>query len=126
MAHITAEDFKGLLETKPLEGIAEEYVFGGEPYCFRNSPADYVLMRELLAKGIGLTKDAITMVGSGKTGFSLDPKNPFLPYTPERDIDVVVVDSELFDAFWSNLISWSYPLQGSVPPNDWKWFSTHK
>ena len=126
MTFITADDFKGLLRTENLDGIADDYVLGGEAYCFRKNPQDYKLMRELLAKEIGLTEDSITMVGSGKVGFSLDPKNTFIAYTPTRDIDVVIVDAQLFDTFWSNLIAWSYPLQGSLAPNDWKWFSTHK
>jgi len=126
MPYLTIDEFKILLRSSSLEEITQRHIFDGEAFCFRANPKDYQLMRNLLAKSIRLSAEACTIVGSGKTGFSLDPKNPFIPFSTARDIDVVVVDSGLFDAFWSYLISWSYPLGRYVPPNDYRWLSTHK
>jgi hypothetical protein len=74
----------------------------------------------------GLSVDRFTIVGSGKVGFSLDPKNPFIPLRRQSDIDVVIVDAELFDGFWYSLLSWGYPLQGRMGSIDKDWWYAHK
>lgn len=127
MTYPTPDQFKSLLQqTESLTQVNKQYVFEGEAFCFRKQPQDYQVMRELLAEGIGLNPEDFTIVGSGKIGFSLDPKNPFTPYTVDKDIDVVVTSAPLFDRFWSNLIMWGYPLLGQMPTLDRNWFSTHK
>jgi hypothetical protein len=126
MSHLSIPEFKALLRSSPLEQVTQSYVFGGLPYYFRTNPEDYDLMRTLLAKGLGLSAERFTVVGSGKTGFSLDPKNPFLPCHAKSDIDVVIVDAEMFDKFWYNLLAWAYPLQGRMGTHDKDWWYTHK
>lgn len=126
MAHLSAGEFKELLLTRSLEELTQTHVFGGLPYYFRAKPGDYDLMRDLLAKGLGLSAERFTVVGSGKTGFSLDPKNPFIPCHPKSDIDVVIVDAEMFDKFWFSLLAWGYPLQGRMSTHDKDWWFAHK
>lgn len=126
MAHLSAEEFKELLLARSLEELTETYVFGGLPYYFRSDPQDFDLMRRLLAQSLGLSLDCFDVVGSGKTGFSLDPKNPFIPFHSRSDIDVLIVDAQMFDRYWYSLLAWAYPLQGRMGTNDKEWWYAHK
>lgn len=126
MAHLSAKEFKELLLARSLEELTETYVFGGLPYYFRSDPQDFDLMRRLLAQSLGLSSNCFDVVGSGKTGFSLDPKNPFIPFHPKSDIDVLIVDAQMFDRYWYSLLAWAYPTQGRMGTNDKEWWYAHK
>lgn len=126
MPNISVDEFKALLRATPLEDVARDNVFGGTPYYFRSAHSDYDLLRRLLAEGLSLSEESMTIVGSAKTGFSLDPKNPFIPLHSESDIDVLIVDAEMFDEFWYSLLEWAYPLQGKMGLNDRDWWYAHK
>lgn len=107
---VTAEELRTLIFTTPVEQLVDQHVFAGVPHVFRDVPSDHQLLLEDLASSLELPTEAITIVGSAKTGFSMDPEAFGTPFHDESDIDVVVVDSGRFDRLWFALVGWEYRL----------------
>src|SRR3954468_14888324 len=96
----TADEFKDLLFSRPLTKLVDDRIFSGVPFAFRRRIASEVLLRELLSNSLGVTAADITVVGSGRVGFSLKPTTFGRKYSSRSDIDVVVVSAALFDTVW--------------------------
>ncbi|HEX7139794.1 MAG TPA: hypothetical protein VF219_18220 [Vicinamibacterales bacterium] len=107
---ITAEELRELIFTRPAEQLVDEHVFGGDPHVFRDAPSDYQLLLTDLASSLRITAAAISVVGSAKTGFSMDPEAFGTPFHDESDVDVVVIDPDRFDRLWCTLIGWEFRL----------------
>jgi hypothetical protein len=45
-------------------------------------------------------------------GFSLNPDNFPRTFSENSDIDVLIVDYEIFDKMWTTLLKWQYPRKG--------------
>jgi hypothetical protein len=109
MPHLTVNEFKAMLIDTPLNQVVEEHILGGETYAFRKRP---ILMNEIqrhLTARLPVTAENIIIVGSAKTGFSLNPDAYFNPFTDDSDIDVAIIDESLFDEIWFTLLNWHYP-----------------
>lgn len=110
------------LREKPLEWVAEHYIFEGTPYVFSDQPK---LMEELtnhLSNELDLKSENIRIIGSAKVGFSLNPDNFPRRFSDTSDIDVLVVDEILFDKIWTNVLKWHYPRRLSgLSGNDRDW-----
>lgn len=107
---VTADELRTLIFSTPAEELVDLHVFGGEPHVFREQPGDYQLLLADLASSLGIPADAFTIVGSAKTGFSMDPEAFGTPFHDESDIDVVVVDPGRFDRLWYTLVGWEFRL----------------
>jgi len=69
----------------------------------------------------------IVIVGSAKTGFSLDPGSFPRPFGVGSDVDVVVVDEALFDAYWGICLRYYYPRRTvRLPKPDYDWLQQRK
>lgn len=112
MPYPTVDQFKELLLTKPLENIVAEYVFSGIPFVFRNQPNHLDALRQHLSEALRLTPKDILVVGSARIGFSLNPDRFPRQFLASSDIDVLVVDSRLFDKIWTTVLKWHYPRKG--------------
>lgn len=104
-----SEDFKSIILTTPLDSVVHQYLFQGLPYVFRDKPASLDLLIKHLSSSIKLTEENIRVVGSAKMGFSLNPDNFPRGFSDTSDIDVIVVNEELFDRIWMTLLEWQYP-----------------
>jgi hypothetical protein len=98
------------MDQRPPEGLVEEYVILGEPYVFRDSPADYRVLLADLSESLSVATTNITIVGSAKVGFSMNPFAFGRPFRDESDVDVVVVDAERFDRIWFTLLQWDFQV----------------
>src|SRR5216684_189985 len=107
---VTADELRQLIFTSSTEDLVDEHVLAGEPHVFRGKPTDYQLLLDDLSSSLGIKSDAITIVGSAKTGFSMDPEAFGTPFHDESDVDVVVVDTSRFDRLWYALVAWEYRL----------------
>jgi hypothetical protein len=107
---VTVEELRGLISSRPTDEVVDVHVFGGDAYVFRETPADYQLLLTDLGTSLRLNPAAITIVGSAKLGFSMDPEAFGTPFREESDVDVVVVDPDRFDRIWYALIAWEYGL----------------
>lgn len=102
-------DFKQLLATESHEVLVREHVFGGDPFAFDAWPYGWILLRKHLADALRVVDSDITLVGSGKLGFSLSPDTFGRQFSDESDVDVIVVSADRFDAAWRALLEWHFP-----------------
>lgn len=114
-------EFEAALRTRPLNEIVDTYVFCGEPFAFHNQPAALATLRRHLSKELALVETNVVIVGSAQVGFSLSPDSFFTPFSPDSDIDVLVVDEKLFDTIWSAMLRWHYPRRRWLDHSDWNW-----
>jgi hypothetical protein len=92
-----------------LDSLVREYLFEGVPFVFKYHPADYDLLRRHLSDQLHLQTSSITIVGSGRLGYSLNPSHPGQPILDTSDIDILIADEKLFDQFWQLMLKWRYP-----------------
>ena len=104
MPYPTKEEFARIVLSRDSEQIIDEYLFSGLPYAYRSNADDYSTLLTHLETSLEVDQQHITVVGSGRIGFSLDPDRFGIPFRESSDIDVVVVSSELFDRVWIDLL----------------------
>ncbi len=124
MTFITVTEFEALLVETQLSTIVQEHVFDGQPYAFRGKPNHMSSLRSHVCAALGSTDpENVVVVGSGRTGFSLDPNNFGRRFNSHSDIDVLVVDDILFDMVWKSLLDWNHPLRHrrQVPGPEGEW-----
>jgi hypothetical protein len=100
----TKDDFASLLRERSLQEVLDTYFLRGTPFVFRESEAAYDLLKEVLAQSLKITKDSVTMIGSGRVGFSLDPDRFGVPFSDKSDLDIVVVSESMFDGAWLDML----------------------
>ena len=99
------QEFEELLNTRDLDWIIDTHLFDGVPFCFEDNLRTYNQMLRAIAKGLGIPKDDICIVGSGRIGFSLSPLKYGEKFNRRSDLDIVVVSPELFDPSWFNILA---------------------
>jgi hypothetical protein len=109
MAYLTVEQFREALVSGSLAAIAQQYIFTGVPYVFRDEPASNSLLTGHVCHELRVAQANVVVVGSAKTGFSLNPNNFPRGFSDTSDIDVIVVSEQLFDKVWMTLLEWQYP-----------------
>ncbi len=77
----------------------------GIPFAFKTRPGTYEALRIWVARRLNVQAKQITVVGSGRQGYSLSPdQNVGRPFGPHSDLDMTVISSSLFqhlrEAFW--------------------------
>lgn len=120
-------EFRKLLAEVAADEIVRTQIFEGVPFAFAKNPDHYRILREKLAQDLKLTVDKIRVVGSGKTGFSLAPDTFGRQFSDESDIDVMIVDENLFDTIWHTSLGWHYRRRNSlVNSSDKNWAGERK
>ena len=97
------QDFYDYLSSHSVEDVIQKYYFYGTPFVFRDDVNKYFELRKDIAKHFEIDPSDIFMVGSSKLGFSLAPDKDYREWTEESDIDIAIVDADLFDRFWKEL-----------------------
>jgi hypothetical protein len=109
-----------------LAGLVTQHLFSGVPFVFRGNPAHYDILRGHLASTLNVPEASITVVGSGRLGYSLNPLHPGDPIRDTSDIDVIIADARLFDRIWEMLLRWRYPWRlAEWPPAEHDWVTGH-
>jgi hypothetical protein len=119
---IDAREFEDLIFSNPLAQLVEEHILQGAPYVFRGDVDALHLLRSHLVTELGVRPENVLVVGSARTGFSLNPANYPRPFSGESDIDVAVVDQFIFDEAWHTLLKWNYPrrlVKLGKPDGEW-------
>ncbi|OFZ98688.1 MAG: hypothetical protein A3H35_08035 [Betaproteobacteria bacterium RIFCSPLOWO2_02_FULL_62_17] len=85
--------------------ISRLWLSEGIPFAFMTRPSIYEALRIWLARRLDVQAKEITIIGSGRQGYSLSPdKNVGQAFGPHSDLDVTVVSSRMYqslaDAFW--------------------------
>lgn len=125
MPYPSKEEFANLLDSQDHHKIIEDLLTSGVPFAFEKSPADYETLLTTLGTALSIGKESMTVVGSGRIGFSLSPEKYGVPFSPQSDLDIVVVSPDLFDRAWFDLLRLGgkyFGLEKTVK----SWVDTHK
>lgn len=104
MAYPSKEAFLLLLRERDHIAIIDEYLLAGVPFAFADAEDSYNLLLDTLSAKLAVERGSITMVGSGRIGFSLSPDNFGTPFSASSDLDMAVVNAELFDRAWFDML----------------------
>lgn len=77
--------------------IVRLYFTEGIPYAFINNPVLFEKIRVWLGKHIEVNPKTISLTGSGRIGYTLNPnKEQGKKFSNSSDLDFIIVDKELF------------------------------
>ena len=87
--------------------LARLWISEGIPFAFRRCPGLYEEVRDSLAKRLELDAKQISVVGSGRLGYSLAPKKWGEPYRAmSSDLDLFAVSGGLFERLREDFERW--------------------
>jgi hypothetical protein len=98
--------------------ISRLWLSEGIPFAFKAKPAVYEALRIWLACRLGVQAKEITVIGSGRQGFSLgSDQSVGRPFGPHSDLDMTAVAPELFQRLSDAFVRWEQDYeQGIVHP----------
>ncbi len=103
--HCTYPEFLELIKTQPIKSIVRKHILDGIPYLYRNDYSQYFHLKEILSEKLGVHTQDLAIVGSARTGFSLNPYHIGRAFSDKSDVDIVVVSDKLFDMGWMDLLN---------------------
>jgi hypothetical protein len=77
-------------------GILRLWMTEGIPYAFKDLPLLYEETREFIARDLRVNSKEITIVGSGRIGYSLKKKVWGKTFSANSDLDFTIVSNDLF------------------------------
>ncbi len=90
-----------------LESFLRLWVSEGIPYAFRDVPMLYESVRKWLGGELGIHPKLITLIGSGRIGFSLAPNPEFgRRFSSASDLDFAIIDEPLFLRLAGEFLRW--------------------
>jgi hypothetical protein len=95
--------FKKLLLEELPEQFIEDQLFDRVPYVFGDDRTGFIKWKRELGKRIDVDPACIAIVGSGATGFSMNPHKNFKPFDDDSDVDVAIISSLHFSIGWRYL-----------------------
>lgn len=108
---VSVEEFKARVRANQLEALLDEVLLADE--ASHVSPQNILKIKSALSAKYSVAAERIfvRVVGSAKLGFSMVEKRTiggqilqrYRPFSPESDVDVVVINSEIFDLIWNDL-----------------------
>jgi hypothetical protein len=111
MKIIPKEELSGLIDIAKgdddLLAIVRKYIFHGIPYIFNDNQDAYYEFRNRIAKQFNINFGDVFVVGSAKLGYSYHKGTDF---TLDSDIDVVIVNTDLFTEFHKTICEYQYKL----------------
>lgn len=110
---MTPQQFRTLLGQKTNIELLDPCLHDDSPpFVFEGHDGSWDAFRDELVDQLEIQRDNIRIVGSGRLGFSLRPGTNLKLFDDRSDIDVVIVDSDLFDQIWLALLRAVYPNHG--------------
>ena len=104
-----ARDFKNRLieaqTNEAIDSLVDSLLFQGVPTIFENQQESFNRFRTVVAKDLGVSRTDVTVVGSARTGFSLNPQRFLGEFNSYSDIDVLIVSDYLFDQSWMDILT---------------------
>ena len=108
-ANITIDEIKKefiyflLDDHNSVDRIMNKYLLFGIPYIYKNDEELYFDLKEEISNHFNIQQTQIFVVGSAKLGFSIAPTKRFKMFDDDSDIDIAIIDSDLFDQFWKDV-----------------------
>ena len=81
------------------------------PYVFEPEPPRWDAFRHEITSQLPVANADIQVIGSARLGFSMKPHANLKPFNSNSDIDVVIVNADLFDWLWYALLEVAYPTE---------------
>src|SRR5580658_4964024 len=98
---MTADEFRALLASRSDSDLLGPCLHDEDaPYLFETHPAAWSGFRASIVEALGVSARDIRIVGSARFGFSLKPGQNFRGFRDTSDVDVVIVNADLFDQLW--------------------------
>ena len=101
-----------------IDRLVQKYLIFGTPYIFKDDEEKYYVLKEIVSKSLSVSISCITVVGSCKLGFSLKPTKLWEHISEESDIDIALINPELFDTFWKEFYEINSKLQSRTEEQD--------
>lgn len=103
---MTVDEFKTELATYDVESIYNRHLLAGDVWFLHNLYGDkwhekYDELRLFISDKLSVHFNDISIAGSAKFGFSINPKKDFKSFDYNSDIDIIVVSQKLFYRFWN-------------------------
>ena len=87
-------------------GIIRLWITEGIPYAFKDEPLLYEEIREFIARGVNVHPKEVTLVGSGRIGYSLKKKVWSKTFTLSSDLDFTIISNKLFSRIVGDFQKW--------------------
>ncbi|GAB2866299.1 hypothetical protein GCM10027277_38930 [Pseudoduganella ginsengisoli] len=114
--HPDAEIFKSIVMNSSLrerETLVRLWLTEGIPYAFKSSAATYDEMRRWLAARLRVHSKDVTLVGSARIGFSMKPTVFGRAFGKTSDLDLTIVNQDLFNACQADAEKFSFDFSES-------------
>lgn len=99
------KEFRRDLNTLSSKGVFRRHI------VLRNSAIlsddQYFDLKESISTKYKVNFTDVLMVGSAKLGFSIKPSRQWGEFSDDSDIDIAIVNSDLFESFWVDLYNYS-------------------
>ena len=103
MPYLTKDEVLAMLLERRDAEVVEQHLITGLPYVFREAPRAYQDFAETLSRQFRTPIVDVSVIGSGRIGFSLDPDKFGTPFQATSDLDAIVVNADMFDMAWIQL-----------------------
>ncbi|HXR03237.1 MAG TPA: hypothetical protein VN836_00840 [Verrucomicrobiae bacterium] len=115
---MTPDEFRQLLvEQTDLQMLGPCLHDDITPFVFEPKPDTWNAFRDELAVQLGVARGDVRVVGSGRLGFSMKPQGNLVGFKDKSDIDVVIVNADIFDHLWFSLLDAAYPRRPFTDAN---------
>jgi hypothetical protein len=101
-----AKQWRELVQKFSHEAIAHKLLLSNIPFVFKNEPAKYAVFRRIVADEFRVQPTDVFIVGSAMAGRSLKGKDIDQIYSPESDIDALIVSEPLFTSLLMQSLEW--------------------
>ena len=103
---MTVDEFKSELLKYDVEIIYNQHLLAGEVWILQNLYGDkwhvkYDELKLFISDKLSVHFNDISIAGSAKFGFSINPYKSFKVFNNNSDIDIIIVSQKLFYRFWS-------------------------
>lgn len=109
-SYINADQFKGEfkigLYNDEDNAVIKQYVIDNTPYCFKEFPILFSNIKTMISLHLDVPYESIFLIGSAKTGFSIDPCHYGKKFSEKSDLDFSIVNSNLFEKISNEAKQW--------------------
>lgn len=105
-ANVVASAARSITEGE-TNGFLRLWISEGIPFAFKDVPMLYEAIREWVGLQLDIHPKMITIVGSGRIGYSLEKHPKFgKAFGPESDLDFTVISGTVFDRLCEAFYRW--------------------
>lgn len=100
--------------------IARQWLSEGIPYAFKDCPAIYEALRSWVAMRLDVDSKEVNITGSARIGQSIAPYKLGKQFNGDSDLDIFIVNPQLFDQLKSDFFEWSddFETNRAKPSNE--------